>query len=405
MAIFSMPISERLECLQELLSCTGTLYRWVYDAEGKLLETNCPDRVLDKFFISSGCKETVLSVKEEQLEPIIVSVPFGLNWSAAFETENDELKHIHVLGPITTSEFSFESINHAIHNNKVTARWRPKLLGILRRIPIVSTIDFFRHTLMLHYCITGEKLTNADIVFREVSSGWDVQNHLPEKDRGNTYMIEQALMRMVREGDMNYKSILHDAASASRGVKLLNMGSMEQIRISEIVFVSLCTRAAIEGGISPEIAYTRGDAYIQDIMECKTIAGAAQVGHTMYDDFVHMVHKSRTDKHYSAQIQGCCDYIDVHVEEKLSLSEIARRIGYVEYYLSRKFKAETGVSLNDYIKTAKVERAKTLLIAGNLSIQEICDRLNFGSRSFFSETFKEITGVPPALYREQNTRL
>ena len=203
MAIFSMPISERLECLQELLSCTGTMYRWVYDAEGKLLETNCPDRVLDKFFISSGCKETVLSVKEEQLEPIIVSVPFGLNWSAAFETENDELKHIHVLGPITTSEFSFESINHAIHNNKVTARWRPKLLGILRRIPIVSTIDFFRHTLMLHYCITGEKLTNADIVFREVSSGWNVQNLLPEKDRSailNLDRLDEVCVLIVLDG-------------------------------------------------------------------------------------------------------------------------------------------------------------------------------------------------------------
>ena len=65
---------------------------------------------------------------------------------------------------------------------------------------------------------------------------------------------------------------------------------------------------------------------------------------------------------------------------------------------------ETGMSINDYIKNAKIERAKTLLLATDRSIQEICDQLNFGSRSFFAETFKEITGIPPAAFREQNRR-
>ena len=37
--------------------------------------------------------------------------------------------------------------------------------------------------------------------------------------------------------------------------------------------------------------------------------------------------------------------------------------------------------------------------------QEICDRLHFGSRSFFAETFKEIAGIPPAAYREKNQKL
>nr|MCR5826633.1 AraC family transcriptional regulator [Oscillospiraceae bacterium] len=76
--------------------------------------------------------------------------------------------------------------------------------------------------------------------------------------------------------------------------------------------------------------------------------------------------------------------------------------GYAEYYLSRKFKAETGLSINNYIKIVKVERAKTLLLSTNLDIQEICDLLGFGSRSFFSQTFRKIVGVPPAAYREQH---
>ena len=405
MALMDLPLGDRLRALQDLLSCTGKMYAWCYDAEGKLLGTNCPDRVLDNVFSAAGCMEVVQKHAKEHREPILISIPYGLSWSAAFEFEEYALKRIHVFGPVTSVELSPEAISRAIQSAMIPPRWRPKLIKILQRIPVVSTIDFFRYTLMLHYCVTGERLTNADIVFYEPAVRREGKETAPQKDRMNTYMREQALMRMVSEGDINYKSVLQDAAAASRGVHAGQMGSLEQVRVSQIIFITLCTRAAIQGGISPEVAYSRGDAYIQDIMDCRTVADAAQIGHTMYDDFIHLVHKSRSNPDYSPQIQSCCEYIELHAEDKLTLGEIASRIGYADYYLSRKFKAETGYSINDYIKIVKVEKAKTLLLASNLSIQEICDRLHFGSRSFFAETFKEIAGIPPAAYREKNQKL
>lgn len=401
----SMPVSQRLECLIDLMSCTGRMYSWTYNAEGRLEETNCPDRVLDNVFSSTGCMDAVLKHSTEHRNPIMLSIPYGLSWSAAFEFEEDTLKKIYVFGPVSPAELSHDGISKAVQSAKIPHHWRPKFIKILKQIPVVSTIDFFRHTLMLHFCVTGEKLTNADIVFYEPALKRGGKEATPKKDRMNTYMREQALMRMVSEGDLNYKSVLQDAAAASRGVHAMQMGSLEQVRVSQIVFISLCTRAAIQGGLSPEVAYSRGDAYIQDIMDCKTVADAAHIGHTMFDDYVHLVHNCRVNPDLSPQIQSCCDYIELHAEDKLTLSDIAARIGYVDYYLSRKFKAETGFSINDYIKIVKVEKAKTLLLSSDLTIQEICDRLHFGSRSFFAETFKEIAGIPPAAFREKNQRL
>ncbi len=404
MALMDLPLGERLRVLQDLLSCTGKMYAWCYDAEGKLIDTNCPDRVLDDVFSATGCMEAVRHHAREHREPILLSIPYGLSWSAAFEFDSDGLQRIHVFGPTTTTELGYDGISKAVQSTKIPPHWRPKLIRILQRIPVVSTIDFFRHTLMLHYCVTGEQLTNADITFFEPAMARGQREVVARKDRMNTYRTEQALMRMVSEGDLNYKSVLQDAASASRGVNISHMGSLEQVRVSQIVFISLCTRAAIQGGVSPEVAYSRGDAYIQDILDCKTVADAAHIGHTMYDDFIHLVHKGRANPDRSPQIQSCCDYIELHVEEKLTLADIASHIGYADYYLSRKFKAETGFSINNYIKIVKVEKAKTLLLSTDMSIQDICDRLHFGSRSFFAETFKEITGIPPAAYREQNMR-
>ena len=405
MSLLSMPVSQRLACLQELLSCRAPMYVWTYDEAGALLDTNCSDAALHKLFLAMKGPELMLRHAAEHTEPLSLSHPVGLLWSAAFERDQGKLVRIHVFGTVATAELSYAAISKALQTAQISTRFRGKLVKILQRVPASTTLDFFQHTLMLHYCVTGEKLTNGDIYFQhaETSDG-RTDSDLPKRDRMKTWMTEQSLLRMVREDDPDYKSVLQNAAVVSRGVGV-SAGGLEQAKVSQIVFTSLCTRAAIEGGISPEVAYTRGDAYIQDILDCKTVTDTAQIGHAMYEDFIYMVHKHRTNPNYSKHIQSCCDYIELHVEEKITLAQLARHIGYVEYYLSRKFKEETGLSVNDYIKIVKIERAKTLLLSTELSIQDICDRLNFGSRSFFAETFKQIAGVPPAAFREQNRHM
>ena len=62
------------------------------------------------------------------------------------------------------------------------------------------------------------------------------------------------------------------------------------------------------------------------------------------------------------------------------------------------------VSLPDYIRAVRVERAKLMLSASELPIQEIADRLQFCSRAHFSDVFKKLVGVTPAKYREEQIR-
>ena len=109
MALMELPLGDRLQILQDLLSCTGKMYGWCYDVEGKLIGTNCPDKVLDNVFSSAGCMEAVQQHAKEHREPILISIPYGLSWSAAFEFEGDAVKRIHVFGPVTSVERSVVS--------------------------------------------------------------------------------------------------------------------------------------------------------------------------------------------------------------------------------------------------------------------------------------------------------
>lgn len=165
-------------------------------------------------------------------------------------------------------------------------------------------------------------------------------------------------------------------------------------------FTALCTRAAIEGGLTPDTAYTVGDSYIQSLTECKTITDVRTVNHAMYEDFIRRVHRLQSNPTYSQQIQSCAAYIEAHLDEELTLEELARHVGYSAYHLSRKFKAETGKNIRECIKYARIERAKLLLSTSNVGIKKIAEQLCFCSSSHLARVFRETTGQSPQEYRK-----
>ena len=123
----------------------------------------------------------------------------------------------------------------------------------------------------------------------------------------------------------------------------------------------------------------------------------------MYDDFIHRVHSLHANPKLSLPVQKCVDYIEMHLHERIRATDLAGIAGYGEYYLTQKFREETGYSLNDYVKRAKIERARVLLQSTDQSVQEIADSLGFSTRSHFSQSFKQVAGCSPVEYRAQIT--
>ena len=120
----------------------------------------------------------------------------------------------------------------------------------------------------------------------------------------------------------------------------------------------------------------------------------------MSDDFIHRVHRCRTNPAYSREIQKCCDYIELNMTRPIRASDLGNLVGYTEYYLSEKFKKETGVSVSTYIKYAKIERTKVILKTTSQSVQTIAERLAFNTPHYFIQSFKEVVGCTPAQYRK-----
>lgn len=396
--------AKNLELLRELLTCGSQIYSWTYSRSGELLGTNCTQRVLDVVLETTGCKDYMLRYGEKNAAPLILSAPLGVMWCAAFQKKEEALDQIHLIGPVFNTEISLLEIDRAIQRHDIPMNWRSEFKELLQNLPVVSSMLFFQYALMLHYCVTGEKLTRGDIQLQDAPVVTEGRTPAP-KDRHKTWMTERALLRNVREGDLHYQEDLDRAGQLSGGVQIFTGSPMTQVIVTEAVFISLCVRAAIDGGLSPEVAYSLGDSYIQSLFGCKRISDLYITGHTMYEDFIQRVHKLRAGPAHSQQIITCRDYIELHPEEKLPLTELAQRVGYSPQHLSRKFKEEMGVGISDYIRFVRVEQAKSMLAYTEESIRDIAKKYRFASSSYFAEQFRNITGMLPQQYREKHRKI
>lgn len=68
--------------------------------------------------------------------------------------------------------------------------------------------------------------------------------------------------------------------------------------------------------------------------------------------------------------------------------------------LSKLFSDVTNTTIEKYLIAQKIERAKELLVYGELSLNEIADKLNYSSTAYLSAQFKSVTGLTPSHFKK-----
>lgn len=399
-------ILERIALLQELLTCNGKMYFWQYSFTGTIISTTAPHMVLDTIFRNSGILDEAIHFGQKQQKPFISTVAPGMTWCVVYEYgPGPEPLYLHVLGPVFTTWISQESIDNYLKNPLIRASWKPKFERYLKEIPVITATNFFKYTLMLQYCISNEHLKPSDITLFHSASETPDSAASEKVNYAEYWNLENCALDFIRNGDIYYKNKL---PSLSVIIQKIYPSSddrdLPEIKQRAGIFAGLCIRAAIDGGLSPDTAYTRGNEYLNTLACCSTMTEILSVMHAVHSDFIFMVHNHRDRSVYSPEIRTCMDYIELHACEPLEISSLAGRIGYTDYYLSRKFKNETGMSINNYIKKTRIDQAAYLLVTTDLDIQTISDRLHFGDRSFFTKAFKKRVGETPAVFRANHTR-
>ena len=387
-----------------LLECYNVC-GWKYDPQLCIQFTNSVSPNLHKLlFLGLGREQAILEHAGKSDVPMIISDDLGLTWGIV-EQKNGHPENIgdfYVLGPVVNKEFTTQMMESMVvpYNLSMQNKWY--LIEALKRIPIQPTVVFFQQIITLHYYVNNTKIRISDFAYYTPRQEERAENkeEIREEVPHATPLTEKKLLDMVRTGNLEYHTALAEAGAVSPGIRVKSADPIQQAKYSVVAFITLCTRAAIEGGLSSEMAYTLSDTYTQSVDMAQSFSQVAAVSHTMYDDFIRRVNQVRRESGISRPVRICCDYIDTHPEKELTLHLLAEKVGYTENYLARKFKAEMGIPINSYVRKARIHRAKMLLSATAMSIQEIADHLHFCSGSYFAEAFRKETGVSPAIFRE-----
>jgi AraC family transcriptional regulator len=100
------------------------------------------------------------------------------------------------------------------------------------------------------------------------------------------------------------------------------------------------------------------------------------------------------------KLRAVVEYIEGHLDDGLTLEQMAAAAHLSASHFARRFKEATGVPPHQYVLTRRVDRAQQLLKSGgDLSLAEIAARAGFSDQSQFSHHFKRIVGVTPGQFR------
>lgn len=287
---------------------------------------------------------------------------------------------------------------------------------IEKYVPQVNPDDYLEDILFLNHMITGVESTTEQIIetncLNHDHTG-KVQKHFNDilfenhenNVHHNPYDQEMREFGSIENGDLIQleKSLQEDYDGT---IGTLAKDPLRNLKNLGIVLVTLASRAAISGGLSPEISFSLSDSYIQQIEECKDLALVAPLAHKAEFQYAEMVHeikekqKGILKKQKNPRINKCKDFIFSHLHDRITLEDLAAEADCNPNYLSQLFKECEGISISGYILQEKINRAKNLLIYSDYSYIEIATYLGFSSQSHLGTQFKKHTGYTLRQYRE-----
>ncbi|MED3574168.1 helix-turn-helix domain-containing protein [Cytobacillus praedii] len=314
-----------------------------------------------------------------------------------------------IAGPVLESEISDANITKIVDAFKGNVNKR-KLIDYYHSIPIIDKQQLLAISLLMYFLIYRKKLDKSFVI---------QNNH--ELNRVNIESEDLALelsngrRNLIFHSNLSYERVLLDYVKHGQKDKLKDIfdysiiGEAELGLLSKrnrlrseknlmITGIALVCRAAIEGGLNDELAFTLSDFYIQQLEELGSLKAILKLTEEAISDFTNRVHQLNEAK-YSASITACQNYIYNHLYGDISLDHLAEICHLSPNYLSSLFKKEVGISISEFIQQLRIDEAKKLLDLTNYSIAEIGTFLNFNDQSYFIKTFKKHTGFTPKQYR------
>jgi two-component system response regulator YesN len=215
------------------------------------------------------------------------------------------------------------------------------------------------------------------------------------------YESERKLIGKVKIGDRTgAKEILNNILGT---IMFQNPGELNVLKARLVELLSILSRAAVEGGVEIGPLLEKNLEYLNKVLNINTQAELCSWISSALNDFIESVYTSQ-DSQKITQIRPAVEFIEANYDHQLSLADVASSVHLSVSRLAHLFKEQMGITVIDMLTNVRIDKAKELLLSTEKNCTEICFAVGYNNQSYFTRTFKEMTGLTPRQFREQNQR-
>lgn len=315
-----------------------------------------------------------------------------------------------IIGPVHPLPYTNEILT-MMHKDLSIEELKIKQFNIFfTTIPNYSLDHFINIILLINYSVNHTQLNKSDVIpFPNSITPRCVNtkhyehliSSMEENVFNNDYEIEKELLEYVKTGNIKKLKLFFETPACTRDyAEVNNEFFLRQKKNMVIISISLISRSAIKGGLTPSIAYKLADTYFRQVEQLNELNAINSLFVQAIFDYTNRTAKTKIPAGTNKTIYKAATYVNENIYKNISVADIAEYMQLNRSYLSRMFKNEFGIKLSSYIRQCKLDESKSLLSYSNKTISEISNLLCFSSQSHFQSAFKKQFGITPQAYRK-----
>lgn len=304
------------------------------------------------------------------------------------------------VGPFRDNELSSNYFTQILKEARITPKEIRDIRHMYEQMPFAQTdavVNVVKHILehfipafheidaeYLHFT----KQKNITVINEELLNMYSVASSEQYKKLLITF-----LDHMVSGNSAAARDALHDFLQETAA------GSRNMVEYKNILLQinSHCQLALLNTSVHPLHILKQAASVQAKIREEISLAGLEKLPNEICRKYCLLV-KNYANPECSRLTKDVISYIQLHLEEKLSLNVLAGHFHKNASALSSSFSRETGMSLTAYIQQTRIQAALKLFNTTDMSVSEVATSVGYQDFSYFSKLFTRYTGQSPRAY-------
>lgn len=336
---------------------------------GPLYFSICPILINHQTLGSISCGPVMMWGLEESDKENFIAIKSVRNCACE---NSDDLRHVNYETLRLMGETLFSIVKNILKQQNVIQYQRTKITKLQEKIAEITPHSFLDNT------GKGSPL-KGPVVYS-----------LSETNRGLVEIIKSG--DSIRAVEKMNEMLMQIFASSG--------GNLDIIKTNIHGLIAVLIYAAISSGVTLDnlrsIIKKDGILLAEETQYDEACIITAEV----MDEINTLVHKAILGQKTNKHLKNALHWIQCHYDSDLSLERVAEEAYISPYYLSHLFQTEIKTTFNDYVQKTRMEAAVQLMKEEKIPISEIARRTGYRDAGYFSKSFKKYYQVTPRKYME-----